>query len=175
MGIFMASLSFRCTDKEKWTKIKPVIREAVSNIDGIVDNLDTDGPGYGLLNLFGDESSVLAQLPEKISALTEDYAVFAVCVDSDFNLLSLYNNGKLLENSYIGHVYPEYREFCPLKKPAVKQWLPLLENPAKAFSLRRALYVHEVFAEDNLRRLSELTGLPILDDNMIEEYVNSHM
>ena len=175
MGMFMASLSFRCADKEKWMEIKPVIQNAVSNIDGLVNNLDTEGPGYGFLNLFGDESSLLAQLPEKVSALTEDYAVFAVCVDSDFDLLSLYHKGKLIEHSYIGRIYPEYREFSTVKKPSVKLWQPLLTNPKKSFSLGRALYGVEVFAEDNLRRLSELTGLPILDDNMIEEYVNSQM
>ena len=34
--------------------------------------------------------------------------------------------------------------------------------------MNRALFGHEVFVEDQLRMLTQVTGLPIFDDAMIE-------
>ena len=172
MGMFMASVAFQCADKEKLAAVTCYIKETATNMHGLVDNLNSDGPFYGILNMFGDEGSILSVLPERISAITGAYAVFAVCIDSDCNLLSLYHGGKLLENSYTGLPYPEYEE---MDKPSMELWLPLLQDPTKTEELKHALYTLEVFAEDNLRELSVLTGLPILDDNMIGEYVESYM
>ena len=172
MGMFMASVAFQCADKEKLAKVTHFIRSTVTDMHGLVDNLNTNGPFYGVLNMFGDEESILSVLPERISAITGAYAVFAVCIDSDCNLLSLYHDGKLLENSCTGLPYPEYEE---MDKPSMELWLPLLQDPTKVEELQHALYTFEVFAEDNLRELSVLTGLPILDDNMIGEYVESCM
>lgn len=172
MGMFMASVAFQCADKEKLAEVTHFVRKTVSGVQGLVDNLHTDGPFYGVLNMFGDEGSTLSVLPERISAITGAYAVFAVCIDSDCNLLSLYHDGKLLENSCTGLPYPEFEE---INKPSMELWLPLLQDPTKIKELQHALYTFEVFAEDNLRELSVLTGLPILDDNMIGEYVKSYM
>ena len=172
MGMFMASVAFQCADKEKLVEVTHFVRKTVSGVQGLVDNLHTDGPFYGVLNMFGDEGSTLSVLPERISAITGAYAVFAVCIDSDCNLLSLYHDGKLLENSCTGLPYPEFEE---INKPSMELWLPLLQDPTKIKELQHALYTFEVFAEDNLRELSVLTGLPILDDNMIGEYVKSYM
>ena len=171
MGMFMASVSFRCADTEKWTQLKPWIERMFQQIPDLVTNFDDPGPGYVILDMRGYQVRELADLPERISALTGDYAVMAVCNDSDFNLMSLYHNGTCLESSFIGEVYEEYEEFPELAIPDVKLWKPLLLDESQEDALHQALYGHEIFAEDNLRALTELTGLPIFDDELFMKYI----
>ncbi len=167
MGVFMASVAMRCTNQALWQSIKPQMEGSFKGLDRLVDNFDTDGPGYGIISPFGDMGMLLAELPEKFSRLTGDYVVFATCCDSDFALLELYRNGTLLEKSYVGECFEDYNEDGEYGKPCVDLWMPLLLDVSRVGELEEALGEVDVFAEDNLRLLSELTGLPIFDDEMI--------
>ena len=171
MGMFMASVSFRCADREKWTQVKPWIERMFRHVPDLVTNFDGEGPGYVILDMRGYRVRELADLPERISSLTGDYAVMAVCNDSDFNLMSLYHDGDCLENSYIGHVYEEYLEFREVSTPDIELWKPLLLDTSGENALQQALYGDSIFAEDNLRMLTELTGLPIFDDELFMKYI----
>ena len=99
--------------------------------------------------------------------LTGDYAVMAMCVDSDYNMMELYRSGELLEKSCIGECYDEYAEEFGYGEPDLEKWVPLLLNSGRLEDLKEALFDVDVFADGNLRLLTELTGLPILDDEMM--------
>ena len=75
MGMFMASLSFRCADRDKWQNLKPRLEKVIAEIPGLITNLDSSGPGYVLLSPYGDQGPVLGDLVERLSTLTDDYAV----------------------------------------------------------------------------------------------------
>lgn len=167
MGMFMASVSFRCADTEKWKAVRPEIEKMFLGLEGLVSNFDSEGPGYGILNPYGDMGMFLAELPEKISALTGDYALMAMCVDSDYNMMELYRSGELLEKSCIGECYDEYAEEFGYGKPDLEIWRPLLTDPGRLEELKTALFEVEVFADANLCLLTELTGLPVLDEEMM--------
>lgn len=170
MGMFMASVAFRPDAKTDWAAAKPQILNMFRGLDGLTDNLDTDGP-YGIVSPYGDLVMLLAELPEKISRLTGGYAVFASCNDSDFDLLELYCNGTLLDKCYVGECFEDYLEELGEEigygKPDLEKWLPLLLDANRVPELEEALGEVDVFAEDNLRLLSELTGLPIFDDALM--------
>lgn len=167
MGVFMASVAFRRTDKTDWEKVKPRIESMFKGLDGLTDNLDSEGPGYAIVSPYGDMGMFLAELPEKISALTGDYAVLANCCDSDFDMLELYRGGELLEKCYVGECFEGYEEFGDYDRPNVQRWLPLLADASRVQELEEALGEVDVFAEDNLRLLSELTGLPVFTDDLV--------
>lgn len=169
MGMFMASLAFRCADQHKWEDLKPRLEKVCAEIPGLVTNLESSGPGYVLLSPYGDLGPVLGDLVGQVSALTGDYAVMTMCVDSDFNILELYHRGELLERSCIGECYYEMPEEMEMKSPDLETWKPLLLDASKIQELSDALCGEEVFAEDNLRKLSSLTGLPIFDDKLMFE------
>ena len=167
MGVFMASVAFRITEKNNWEVIKPQIESMFKGLDGLTDNLDSDGPGYAIVSPYGEMGMLLAELPEKISKMTGDYAVFANCCDSDFALVELYHNGTLVEKSCIGECYEEFEDFVGSTEPVPTNWLPLLVEQSRLPDLEQALGEVDVFAEDNLRLLSEVTELPIFDDELV--------
>ena len=167
MGMFMASLTFRCADEEKWKNLKPRLEKLCAETTGLVNNLESPGPGYVLLSPYGDLGPILGDLVEQISGLTGDYAVMAMCFDSDFNMMELYHCGELVERSCIGECYYELPEEMEAGAPNIENWKPLLLNPEQTDALSNALFGEEVFAEDNLRKLSQLTGLPIFDDKLM--------
>ena len=167
MGVFMASVAFRITEKNNWEVIKPQIESMFKGLDGLTDNLDSDGPGYAIVSPYGEMGMFLAELPEKISKMTGDYAVFANCCDSDFALVELYHNGTLVEKSCIGECYEEFEDFVGSTEPVPSIWLPLLVEQSRLPELEQALGEVDVFAEDNLRLLSEVTELPIFDDELV--------
>ena len=169
MGVFMASVAFRVTEKNNWAFIKPRIESMFKGLDGLTDNLDSDGPCYAIVSPYGEMGMFLAELPEKISRMTGDYAVVANCCDSDFALLELYHNGALVEKSCIGDCYENFEDYDGSTEPEVFNWLPLLMDKARLPELEQALGEVDVFAEDNLRLLSEVTGLPIFDDELVFE------
>lgn len=169
MGMFMASVAFSCPDKELWRKIAPQIEEMFSGEDALFCNFQEEGPGYCIVSPYGASAALLANLPQKISTLTGGYAVFANCIDSDFNMISLWCNGENIEDSYIGNIYEEYAAFCEIHKPDVNLWIPLLIDRTKVEDLSRALLTEQILVEDNLRDLSQLTGLPIFDDEFFWE------
>ncbi len=167
MGVFMSSVAFRRSSKTNWEKVKPQIQSMYQGLEGLVDNLDSEGPGYAIVSPYGDMGMLLSELPQKISTLTGDWAVFANCCDSDFNLLELYYDGTLVDKCYIGECFEDYGELDEYAKPELEKWLPLLADAGRLPELAQALGEVVVFAEDNLRLLSELTELPIFDDKLV--------
>ena len=168
MGVFMASVAFTAPEQSRWVQIKPQIEAMFKGVEGLTDNLSTDGTGFAIVSPYGDMGMFLAELPEKISALTGGWAVFANCCDSDFALLELYHNGELVEKSCIGECYyEEFEDFDGCTEPDVSNWMPLLLDAGRLQELELALGEVEVFAEANLRLLSILTGMPIFEDSLV--------
>ena len=164
MGVFMASVAFRVTEKNNWAFIKPRIESMFKGLDGLTDNLDSNGPGYAIVSPYGDMGMLLAEIAPKVSVLIDGYAVMAMCADSDFDVLELYRCGELVERSCVGERYEEIED---LTEPDPDNWMPLLRNPDERAALEQALFEMDVFAEDNLRMLTRLTGYPIFDDGMM--------
>ena len=169
MGTFMASVSFRRTDSVKWPEWKRKIAEMYQDVDGLVSDLEQDKKAYAIVSPYGDLGMFLAEIPEAVSRLTGDYAVFCMCVDSDFALLELYHNGQLVEKSAIGEpeLLAEIDETADLETPDIALWEPLLKNPEDVQALQSAFLENTVFVEDPLREISALTGMPIFDDALV--------
>ena len=167
MGTSMASVAFRRTEKVNWSEIKPKIEEMFLGLEGLTSNLDKEENGYAIVSPYGDMGMFLQELPARISSLIGDYAVFSICVDSDFCLTELYYNGNLLEQGCIGELYMEFDEFPNVHTPALELWKPMLLDPANSEILHAAFTADEVFVEDQLRQISQLTGLPIFDDELV--------
>ena len=104
-----------------------------------------------------------------MSELTGDYAIFCVCVDSDFALLELYSGGQLLESAVLGELdlLAEIDELSQLSTPDISLWKPLLRRQEDAETLQNAFTEATVFVEDQLREISALTGIPIFDDELV--------
>lgn len=167
MGMFMASLAFRCDNMERLQDLKSILDNVCQETPGLVNNLESSGPGFVLLSPYGEEGAILGNLVEQISALAGNYAVMSMCVDSDFNMMELYHCGKLVERSCIGECYYDLPEEMAVAAPNIEKWKPLLINQEQIEALSEALFGEEVFAEDNLRKLTALTGLPIFDDKLM--------
>ena len=165
MGTFMASVAFRRS--ENWEAVKPEIEQLYQGVTGLVTNLDQDRSAYAIVSPYGDEGPILSELVGPISRLTGGYAVMAICVDSDLNILDLYRDGELVERCGIGVCFEEFAEVDDFSEPNLENWKPLLLDPAQEAALQDAFFEEAVFAEENLRKLSALTGLPIFDDAMV--------
>ena len=171
MGTFMASASFRRPQQANWLELKPKIQAMYQGIERLVDDLAKEQSAYAIISPYGDMGMYLQEIPQQVSALTGDYAIFCMCVDSDFALLELYRNGELLEKSVIDceGFGENIDELAELTTPALELWKPLLQNPEDEQALQEAFTEEFVFAEDQLRKISELTGIPIFDDGMVYE------
>lgn len=167
MGTSMASVAFRRTDDASWGNVKPQIEAMFQGIEGLVSDLNQDKMSYAIVSPYGDMGMFLQELPAKISGLTGSYAVFAICVDSDFCFTELYFKGELVEKGCIGECYMEFDEFPGVQNPNSALWMPLLLNPADVQLLDAAFTGDEVFVEDQLRQISKLTDLPIFDDALV--------
>ena len=169
MGTSMASVAFRRTDAVNWDVVKPQILDMFDGIDGLVSNLDQNVNGYAIVSPYGDMGMFLAELPEKISALTDDYAVMCVCVDSDFALLELYKSGSMLEECMVGEAYDDFDGTLCTNRADMRLWKALLTNPEQLDELADAMYREDIFVEDQLRDITRITGLPIFDDTLVYE------
>ena len=171
MGTFMASASFRRPQQSNWSELKPKIQAMYQGIERLVDDLAKEQSSYAIISPYGDMGMYLQDIPQQVSALTGDYAIFCMCVDSDFALLELYHNGQLLEKSVIDceGIAEEMEELAELTTPALELWKPLLQNPEDEQALQTAFTEEFVFVEDQLRKISELTGIPVFDDEMVYE------
>lgn len=165
MGMSMASVAFRRC--ENWETTKAEIEKMLLGVSGLTNNLQQDHVGYAIVSPRGDQGAFLARLAAHVSLLTGDYAVMATCVDSDFNILELYRGGELVERSCVGRIYKEFFRPDELNKPDFENWKPLLQDSAKERKLRRVLNGRALFAENQLRKLSALTDLPIFDDVLV--------
>ena len=111
-------------------------------------------------------------MPELIAALSEltgDYAVGSVCMDSDFAALVLAKAGKQVDMGYIGTPYG--MEGVPGLELTAARWQPLLQPQEEPQKLHDCLFGEFICAEDQLRTLSQLTGLPIFDDQLLAETI----
>ena len=171
MGTFMASASFRRPQQVNWPDVKTKIQAMYQGVERLVDDLDKEQNAHTIISPYGDMGMYLQDIPQQVSALTGDYAIFCMCVDSDFALLELYRNGELLEKSLIDceGFAEDMDELEKLTTPNIELWKPLLQNPEDEQALQTAFTEEFVFAEDQLRKISELTGIPIFDDEMVYE------
>lgn len=171
MGTFMASASFRRPQQLNWSELKPKIQAMYQGIERLVDDLEKEQSAYAIISPYGDMGMYLQEIPQQVSALTGDYAIFCMCVDSDFALLELYHNGQLLEKSVIDceGITEGIDELADLTTPALELWNPLLQNPEDEHGLQAAFTEEFVFAEEQLRKISELIGIPVFDDHMVYE------
>lgn len=171
MGTSMASASFRRPAQVNWTEIKAEIEAMYRGVEGLVSNLDREQNVYAIVSPYGDMGMFLQDVPQRVSALTRDYAIFCMCVDSDFALLELYHNGRLVEKSVLGEpeLFAEIDELSGLGTPDLAVWKPLLLNIGNLAELLQAFTEDAVFVEDQLRKISQLTGIPIFDDEMVFE------
>ena len=167
MGMFMASVAFRPEPQTDWAVIKPQIESMFKGLEGLTDNLDSDGPGYAIVSPYGDMGMFLAELPGKISTLTGGWVVFATCCDSDFAMLELYHNGKMVDKCVIGELYEEFAEFEEASAPNLEIWTQLLPEGASQELLKAAFTMNGWDATGNLQMLSKATQLPIFDDKLV--------
>lgn len=171
MGTSMASASFRRPQQSNWLELKPKIQAMYQGIERLVNDLEKEQSAHAVISPYGDMGMFLQDIPQRVSALTGDYAIFCMCVDSDFALLELYHNGQLVEKSVLGEpeLLAEIDELSELGTPELAVWKPLLLNIGNLAELLQAFTEDAVFIEDQLRKISELTGIPIFDDEMVYE------
>ena len=169
MGMYLDSVAFY------WPKGKT--REALA------PRLESFFEGYGLKLRMKDPtresyavydenqscSDVMPELIVTLSELTGEYAVGSVCIDSDFAALVLAKAGKQVDMGYIGTPYG--MEGAPGLELTAARWQPLLQPQAESQELHDCLFGKFVCAEDQLRTLSRLTGLPIFDDQLLMEMI----
>ena len=167
MGTFMASVSFKKPENGSWLQTKEKVHQWLLQVDGLNHNLDSEYDAFSIVSPYGESGPLLSQMAPALSKLIEGVVIFANCCDSDFDLLEVYQNGSLVEKSYIGEVFEEYMEFGEYSKPNPEFWKTLLLDESSVEEMYAALSEEAIFAEDNLRKLSELTGYPIFDDGLV--------
>ena len=167
MGMFMASLSFRKPEETIWCKAKERIQQWLSNVEGLTNNLDADVDGFAIVSPYGEDGMILAESALPLSKIITGTVIMASCVDSDFNLLEVFDRGESVEKCYIGEIYEEYEEVMDCTAPNMDFWKSLLLDADNVQELQMALFDEENFAEDNLRKLSELIGFPVFEDSLV--------
>lgn len=169
MGTSMASVSFRKPDECAWNQVKPRLGNWLDKTDGFTSNLGRQSDGFAIVSPYGDGAPVLGQIAPQISTLLDGYCVFAICCDSDFCLLEVYNKGEAVEKCYVGEVFEEFLEFGEYSEPNLAFWRSLLVNPGDSAIMEESFAQEYVFAEDFLRKLSLLIGMPVFDDTLVYE------
>jgi hypothetical protein len=167
MGMFMASAAFSKPEEAVWKNVKVRLVDFLAKQEGFTNNLDSQGSAFAIVSPYGDGGQILAAITPQISQLIGGIVVFATCCDSDFDLIEVYRNGELVEKCYIGARFEEFMEFGEYSKPNMEFWKNLLVDASREDELYSALFEEEVFAEDNLRKLSALTALPMFDDTLV--------
>lgn len=167
MGMFMASAAFSKPEEAVWKNVKVRLVDFLAKQEGFTNNLDSQGSAFAIVSPYGDGGQILAAIAPQISQLIGGIVVFATCCDSDFDLIEVYRNGELVEKCYIGACFEGFMEFGEYSKPNMEFWKNLLVDASREDELYSALFEEEVFAEDNLRKLSALTALPMFDDTLV--------
>ena len=167
MGMFMASAAFSKPEEALWQNVKVRLIDFLSEQEGFTNNLESQSSAFAIVSPYGDGGQILAAIAPQISQLIGGIVVFATCCDSDFDLIEVYQKGELVEKCYIGACFEGFMEFGEYTKPNMDFWKSLLVDASKEDQLHCALFEETVFAEDNLRKLSELTALPIFDDALV--------
>lgn len=169
MGMFATTMAFRRPEKMDWEKYRPRLEDILQTLNGAVTDLSEDTDAYGYLSFDPEDGMMVPELLEAITLASEDFGVCAQVCDSDFCLLQLYHCGVLLQECALGNVYEEYAEIAPMEGPKMDLWLPLLKDEAQKDAFLEVFEQEWVFAEDGLRELAKLTGLPLLDDSLMEQ------
>lgn len=164
MGMFMQSVSFRRPEEKDWQTLLPQVMELAADSGLVPVSVDAEArqPFFGFVGFGCGGEPVMERLTEEISRLTGDYAVGAMCIDSDFNILMLFHGGELVNSGYSGTAYEEMEEeFSPL---CLEAWRPLLLDGSREKELAAALTDQPVFAEELLMKMTALTGFPIFPE-----------
>lgn len=169
MGTSMASIAFRCSERMDWPHTREQLKMLFDGVEGLVNNLDEEGPGYAIVSPYGEMGMFLGEYAPQVSKLLQGYAVMTVCNDSDFACLTVYDDGEQVENCCVGELYEEFSEFMEITPPRLEFWKQLMPEDTQPEALQEALFEETGFAEDNLRMLSKLTGMRIFDDRMVYE------
>lgn len=169
MGTSMASVSFRKPNESVWNQVKPRIENWLDKTEGLTNNLRRQSDGFAIVSPYGDGAPILGQIAPQISTLLDGYSVFSVCCDSDFCLLEVYNKGEVVEKCYVGELFEGFMEFEEYSVPNLEFWRSLLVNPSDSAIMEETFAEDYVFAEDFLRKLSLLIGMPVFDDILVYE------
>lgn len=172
MGMFMQSVSFRRPADRDWATLVPQIRALLESYGENPEpvGLEADKECFCVLSPCGDMGTAVELLAQGISAITGDYAIAAQCVDSDFNLLTLYHGGEAVDSGSSGNLYEEFAELGVGGELHPALWQPLLKDPAQTAELEQALQGEAIFADELLRKLTELTGFPVFDFSDLEAW-----
>lgn len=171
MSMFVSGIAFRRTQQTDWKHAQARLKELFDGVDGLVHNLDSEGPGYAVVSPYGDMGKYLADRTREVSWLAAGYVVSVSCYESDFALLQVFQDGKCVEYCYVGRASEVFLEILEVDPPKMDVWSRLLLDSAQTTALEEALFGVNVFVEDNLRQLSQLTGMPIFDDRLVFEGV----
>lgn len=173
MGMFMQSVSFfRPNDWQQKRVIVETLMDA-SGIDMVCSNLAEESSAYGIVDAYGSKGPIFEELAQSISEKMGGFVVYAICVDSDFDILTIFCDGEILDRSVIGNVCEEMLDGMPVGEPKLSCWKQLPGCDDKVAEMQAVMYGEEVFAEDHLRKLSTVTGLPIFDDGIFEAAENA--
>lgn len=165
MGMFMQSVSFRRPADRDWVSLAPRIRALLESYGENPElvGLEAEKDYFCVLSPYGDMGTAVELLAQGISAITGDYAIAAQCVDSDFNMLTLYHGGETVDAGSSGNLYEEFAELGAGGELHPALWQPLLKDPTQTAELEQALLGEALYAEELLRKLTELTGFPVFD------------
>ena len=169
MGMFLDSIAFYWPKDKTREELAPKLE---SFFEGYGLKLRMKDPTRESYAVYDEDQSCSDVMPELIAALSEltgDYAVGSVCMDSDFAAPVLAKAGKQVDMGYIGTPYG--MEGVPGLELTAARWQPLLQPQEEPQKLHDCLFGEFICAEDQLRTLSQLTGLPIFDDQLLAETI----
>ena len=171
MGMFMQSVSFHRPGDRDWKAMVPWVRDLLERYGQDPDQvrLEEDREFFCVFSPYGDMGPAVGELAQGISAITGDYVIAAQCVDSDFNLITLYRDGKAIDEGSSGVPDEDFLEVGAGDRLHPERWYPILKDPARKADLEHALLGEEVFAEALLVQLTELTGFPVFSYEMLED------
>ena len=169
MGMFLDSVAFYWPKDKTREELAPKLESFFVGYGLKLRMKDPTRESYAVYDENQSCSDVMPELIVTLSELTGEYAVGSVCIDSDFAALVLAKAGKQVDMGYIGTPYG--MEGAPGLELTAARWQPLLQPQAESQELHDCLFGKFVCAEDQLRTLSRLTGLPIFDDQLLMEMI----
>ena len=169
MGMFLDSVAFYWPKDKTREELAPKLESFFEGYGLKLRMKDPTRESYAVYDENQSCSDVMPELIVTLSELTGEYAVGSVCIASDFAALVLAKAGKQVDMGYIGTPYG--MEGAPGLELTAARWQPLLQPQAESQELHDCLFGKFVCAEDQLRTLSRLTGLPIFDDQLLMEMI----
>ena len=169
MGMCLDSVAFYWPKDKTREELAPKLESFFEGYGLKLRMKDPTRESYAVYDENQSCSDVMPELIVTLSELTGEYAVGSVCIDSDFAALVLAKAGKQVDMGYIGTPYG--MEGAPGLELTAARWQPLLQPQAESQELHDCLFGKFVCAEDQLRTLSRLTGLPIFDDQLLMEMI----